>query len=128
MSQFYCCSYFLLLLNTSAIISTATVENIKVKTLSATAVRVSWNSVAIPEITGYIIYYSSVTGSREKQIITVTSSVTSVNIVDLLNNVRYQFQVAIIAEVKGEQFLGETGLTTGLHTISENYVSCNNTI
>ena len=85
----------------------AIVENVTVEALSATAVRVSWNSVAIPEITGYIVYYSEKAIASEMSI-TVNSSMTSVDIEDLLKIEKYQFQVAAIAEVnESGEFIGE---------------------
>ena len=84
----------------------ATVINVNVETLSATAVMVSWDKVDIPEIAGYIVYYID-TGIRNTQSINVTSSVTSVEIEGLLIYADYQFQVGVIAEVDGVKFIGE---------------------
>ena len=78
--------------------------NVVVEVVSDTSVRVSWNIVDIPEITGYTIYYSQ-TGNRKRQSeesITVPSSDNSVVIEGLLNNVEYQFQVVAIAELDGD--------------------------
>ena len=69
--------------------------NVEVEVVSDTSVRVSWDSVDIPEITGYTVYYSQ-TGNRKRQSegsTTVPSSDNSVVIEGLLNNVEYQFQV-----------------------------------
>ena len=86
----------------------ATVINVDVEILSATAVMVSWDKVDIPEIVGYIVYYNVIdTGIRNTQSINVTRSVTSVEIEGLLNYADYQFQVAVIAEVDGVKFIGE---------------------
>ena len=77
--------------------------NVEVEVVSDTLVRVSWDSVDIPEITGYTVYYSQ-TGNRKRQSeesITVPSSDNSVVIEGLLNNVEYQFQVVAIAELDG---------------------------
>ena len=108
----------LLLLNASVVIFTAIVKNVEVDTLSATAVRVSWDRVVLPEITGYIVY---VTGDRRRNSITVTSSVTSVDIEGLLDTLKYQFRVAVIAEINGKEFIGDIPLDLNLfEAISEN--------
>ena len=83
--------------------------NVEVEIVFDTSVRVSWDSVDIPEITGYTVYYSQ-TGNRKRQseeFITVNSSVTSVVIEGLLNNVEYQFQVVAIAELDGNVIMGQ---------------------
>ena len=96
------------------------VMNVELKVLSDTSVRVSWDSVDIPEITGYTIYYSQ-TGNRKKQkseeFITVSSSITSVVIEGLLNNVEYQFQVVAIAELDGDVFIGQRSLLCNVERI-----------
>ena len=106
----------------------AKVKNIKTKTLSPTAVRVSWNSVVgIPELTGYIVYY---TGDLKRRNISVNSSDTYVDIEGLLYNVKYKFQVAVLAVVNGEEFMGELAVPsrTGIQTFCENFISCNDAI
>ena len=85
--------------------------NVEVKVVSDTSVRVSWDSVDIPEITGYTVYYSQ-TGNRKRQSeepITVPSSDNSVHVVieGLLNNLEYQFQVVAIAELDGDVIMGQ---------------------
>jgi hypothetical protein len=77
--------------------SIAMVMMVSVEVVSANSVRVSWDSIDIPEITGYTVYYSQ-TGNRERQSeVTVPSSDNSVVIEGLVNNEEYQFQVAAIA-------------------------------
>ena len=90
--------------------------NVEVEVVSDTSVRVSWDSVDIPEITGYTVYYSQ-TGSRKRQSeesITVPSSDNSVVIEGLLNNVEYQFQVVAIAELDGDVIMGQKSLRSGI--------------
>ena len=82
----------------------AMVINVEVEEASAGTVRVSWDSLDIPEITGYIVYYSQ-TGNTQTR--NVTTSTNSVVIDGLMNNVEYQFQVAAIAEQDGDLILGE---------------------
>ena len=94
----------------------ALVMNLEVEVVSDTSVRVSWDSVDIPEITGYIVYYSQ-TGNRKRQSeesITVPSSDNSVVIEGLLNNAEYQFQVAAIAELDGDVIMGQRSLLSGI--------------
>ena len=73
--------------------------------LSATSIQVSWDRLDIPEITGYIVYYSQ-TGNSE-MVTTVSSSENSVTIENLLTDVEYQFQVVAVAELDGEVVMGE---------------------
>ena len=90
--------------------------NVEVEVVSDTSVRVSWDSVDIPEITGYTVYYSQ-TGNRKRQSeesITVPSSDNSVVIEGLLNNVEYQFQVVAIAELDGDVIIGQRSLLSGI--------------
>ena len=90
--------------------------NVEVEVVSDTSVRVSWDSVDIPEITGYTVYYSQ-TGNRKRQSeesITVPSSDNSVVIEGLLNNVEYQFQVVAIAELYGGVIMGQRSLLSGI--------------
>ena len=68
--------------------------------LSATSVQVTWDQLDIPEITGYIVYYSQ-TGNSE-MITTVSGSENFVTIDNLLTNVEYQFQVVAVAELDEE--------------------------
>ena len=89
--------------------SIALVMNVEVEVVSDTSVRVLWDSVDIPEITGYTVYYSQ-TGNRKRQSeesVTVPSSDNSVVIEGLLNNVEYQFQVVAIAELDGDVITGQ---------------------
>ena len=93
--------------------------NVVVEIVSDTSVRVSWDSVDIPEITGYTVYYSQ-TGNRKRQSedsITVPSSDNFVVIEGLLNNVEYQFQVAAIAEVDGETIVGQRSIPDDMAVI-----------
>ena len=93
--------------------------NLVVEVVSDTSVRVSWDSVDIPEITGYTVYYSQ-TRSRKRQSeesITVPSSDNSVVIEGLLNNVEYQFQVVAIAELDGDVIMGQRSLLCNVEKI-----------
>ena len=80
------------------------VVNVEVEVVTDMSVRVSWNLLDIPEITGYIVYYSQ-TGNTQS--VNVTTSTNSVVINGLMNNVKYQFQVAAIAELDGIRIIGE---------------------
>ena len=106
--------YCLLLFNVNVVFVVdddclALVMNVVVEVVSDTSVKVSWDSVDIPEITGFTVYYSQ-TGNRKRQgegSITVPSSDNSVVIEGLLNNVEYQFQVVAIAELDGDVIMGQ---------------------
>ena len=47
----------------------AMVMNVEVEVVSASSVRVSWDSLDIPEITGYIVYYSQTIKASETLLI-----------------------------------------------------------
>ena len=78
---------------------------IMVEVVSATSIQVSWDRLDIPEISGYIVYYSQ-TGNSEMAT-TVPSSKNSVTIDGLLTDVEYQFQVVAVAELDGDVVMGE---------------------
>ena len=109
------------------------VKNIRLEALSPTAVMVSWDSVDIPEVTNYIVYYTE-TGSMKRKGISVESPATSVDIEGLSENVTYQFEVMVKAEVKGLVFFGARSPPSSKvyeikeQEIGENYVSSNDTI
>ena len=81
--------------------------------LSATSIQVSWDRLDIPEITGYIVYYSR-TGNSEMET-TVPGSRNSVTIENLLTDVVYQFQVVPVAELDGEVVMGERSIMSIAH-------------
>ena len=86
------------------------VINIMVMATSATSVRVSWDRLDTPEITGNIIYYSQ---TRNSEMVTIETSVSvpsyqnSVMIYNLLTDVEYQFQMVALAELEGEMATGQ---------------------
>ena len=87
---------------------TAVVMNVEVEITSATSVRVSWDRLDIPALTGYIVYYS-----QRHIIVTIEQSVNassgenSVIIDNLLTGVEYQFEVVAVAELLGDVATGE---------------------
>ena len=86
------------------------VINIMVMATSATSVRVTWDRLDIPEITGYIVYYSQTRNSEMVNIersVSVQSSQNSVTIYNLLTDVEYQFQMVALAELEGEKTTGQ---------------------
>jgi hypothetical protein len=86
------------------------VMNVKVEVLSAGSVRVSWDSVEIPQpslymLQAYVVNYTLIgTGSRAFMM-TVPISITSALIEGLAYNMPYQFQVLVSVDIKGEVFL-----------------------
>ena len=74
---------------------------------SATSVRVSWDRLDIPEITGYIVYYSQTEMVTTEQSVNVPISQNSVLIEDLMTDVEYQFEVLAVAELDGDVVMGE---------------------
>ena len=69
--------------------------------------RVSWNRLDIPEITGYIIYYSQRHRVTIEQSVNVSSSENSVILYNLLTDVEYQFEVVAVAELLEDVATGE---------------------
>ena len=91
--------------------NTAVVMNVEVEISSATSVRVSWDKLDIPEITGYIVYYSQ----RQTDITEhIFSHENSVIIDNLLTDVEYQFEVVAVAELDGEIAAGDSERVTVL--------------
>ena len=86
----------------------AVVKRVVVELLSDTSVNVSWESVTVPGIVNYIVYYRPTETMRRQseQSVTVPSSDSSVVIKDLITNVEYQFQVAATAELDGVIYPG----------------------
>ena len=82
------------------------VMNVEVETASSGSVRVSWDSLDIPEITGYIVYYNQ-KGITDFMNVTVPTNSRSVVIGGLMSNVEYQFQVAAVADYDGAVIIGE---------------------
>ena len=78
---------------------------IMVEVVSATSIQVSWDRLDIPEITGYIVYYSQTRNSEMAT--TVLHSKNSVIIENLLTNAEYQFQVVAVAALDGDVVMGE---------------------
>ena len=81
--------------------------NITVVKLSATSLRVSWDRLDIPEITGYLIYYTQTEMLASEESLMVSSSEHFANIEDLMTDVEYQFQVVAVAELDGDIIMGE---------------------
>ena len=84
--------------------------------LSASSVRVSWDRLDIPEITGYIVYYSQIGNSDEKSntelSVNITSPDTSVTINNLISDMQYQFEVVALAELNGDVAVGQRSPTS----------------
>ena len=83
---------------------------IQLEVLSATSVRVSWDRFDIPEITGYIVYYSQTMNSEmvpTQHFINVFSSTNFVLLTDLTSGAEYQFEVVAVAELDGDTVMGE---------------------
>ena len=86
---------------------TAVVMNVEVEITSATSVRVSWDRLDIPELTGYIVYYSQRHINTIEQSVNASSGENSVIINNLLTGVEYQFEVVAVAELLGDVATGE---------------------
>ena len=95
----------------------AMVVNTMIEIVSSTSVRVSWDRLDIPEITGYIVYYSQtgnsemVTTTYTEQSITVSNSTNFVVVPSLVNSAEYQFEVVAVAELNGEGTVGQRSAT-----------------
>ena len=69
--------------------------------------RVSWDTLDVPEITGYIVYYSQTGNSEKVTIANALRSTSFVVVTDLTSNVEYQFEVVAVAELGGAVVIGE---------------------
>ena len=89
--------------------------NVEVKIIDGTSVVVFWDRINITEITNYTVYYSAI-GSRKGQVdeqsLTVPSTVNSVVIGNLKNNVAYTFQVAAVVQEGGRIIKGTRSVIT----------------
>ena len=83
------------------------VVNVELDVISSTSLRVSWDRLDIPEITRYIVYYSQTENSEMVASVNVSDSENSVIIEDLMSNIQYQFEVVAVAEVEGDEVMGE---------------------
>lgn len=92
--------------------------NIDVEMVSDHSVRVSWDRVDLPEITGYTVYYSQTENTDIGKSITVSSSMNSVVIEDLVSDVEYQFQVAAIAELDEEVIVGQRSTLSAMSILT----------
>ena len=61
-----CTTSFYLSLNNFFVFNVAPVNNVQVEDIDGTSVRVTWEPLDIPEITGYRVYYS-LSESRKRQ-------------------------------------------------------------
>ena len=83
--------------------------NVEVEITSAASMRVSWDRLNIPEITGYIVYYSQ----RQTDITEhIFSQENSVIIDNLLSDVEYHFEVVAVAELDGDVVTGDSEIVT----------------
>ena len=82
---------------------------VEVEVTSDTSVRVSWDSLDVPEITGYIVYYQSGVINELSVNVSLTTAQPTINITveGLMNNEEYQFQVVAVAELDGEVIIGQ---------------------
>lgn len=95
---------------------TAAVSNVRVESLSSAAVRVSWETIDLPGVIGYRIFYSQTEENSKRQsqgesMVDVPASENVVNVSGLLSSVDYQFQVVALAELEGVEVLGSRAVT-----------------
>ena len=98
----------------------ATVTNIVVALITDALIQVSWDSVMLPELTGYIVYYSQIDPTRTvttERSVNVSSSDTSARIENLIGNVQYQFEVVAVAELYGDVVTGQRSPTLSVSVV-----------
>ena len=100
-----CTSLFYLSLNNVFVYNVAPVNNVQVEDIDGTSVRVTWEPLDIPEITGYRVYYP-LSESRKRQsggFKDVEGREMSSTIVDgLRSGSTYSFSVVSLASLNGE--------------------------
>lgn len=85
------------------------VMNVEVDILSANAVRVSWDSINIPEVTGYTVYYTKTRYRTDK----IQNEDMAINLTSSLNSLvfiyddEYRFQVIAVADLEGIVMRGQ---------------------
>ena len=91
-------------------ITTARVQNVMVRVINNTAVRVEWDGVSgiSEDDFCYVITYGPVTDRRRQSemMVTVPGDQTEEDVSGLDPGVTYQFQVVVRLEVDGEEFTG----------------------
>ena len=83
------------------------VINVTVKVVSSGSVKVSWNGLNFPEITGYVVYYTQTQGGKNESVNVNGAANNSIVIDGLVSNMEYQFQVAVVAELDGMTTISE---------------------
>ena len=95
------------------------VNNVVVRVLTDTSVRVLWDRPLISKITQCTIFFRP-TGKRYRNrqtaetAMTVDSTERSVDITGLITGVEYQFQVVVQALVEGEIIMGQRSSLTNM--------------
>ncbi len=81
--------------------------------VTSISVRVSWDAINFPGISGYIVYYS-LRANRSKQaeesVDVPGSSANMVLIEDLVNGAEYQFTVVALANLDGANISGSRAM------------------
>ncbi len=95
--------------------------NIRVEIETSTSTIVSWNAIDLPEITGYIVYYS-LTGNRKRQaersVDVSGSSATTVLIENLAKIAEYQFTAVAVANLDGAEILGPRAMPVVMRIVT----------
>ncbi len=74
--------------------------NVEVEVVSDDSIRVSWDSIDLPEIPGYVVHYSLARGDNTTIEHSVKLSNNSVLICCLMTEIEYLFRVAALAEMQ----------------------------
>ena len=77
------------------------VPNIELEAVSASALLVTWDTLDLPELSHYVLYYSPTlnTGEVIETAITLDHSAEYVLVRGLLQDVEYQFQLVAVADL-----------------------------
>ena len=95
--------------------------------LSDVSVQVFWDSLNIPELTGYTVYYRQTDPTRTattERSVNVSSSDTSVRIENLIGNVQYQFEVVAVAELDEDVVTGQRSPTFSVSVVLPDSTTC----
>ena len=106
------------------LIVAATVTNVQVDMLSSSSVRVAWDRVNIAEVSGYRLFYSQVGVLGEHSVNVAPFTTNSVIIQNLESNSLYDFTVVAVAQVNGQEIIGQRSVPVSRSIVASQSRKC----